>query len=315
MAVLVFASVVSLMYINSVHFAALASPTTNLAYINDGKWYTDNSWTLCPAENIVLDTAKTYQGNPSWLVEPTSSNCGVDHQRIDISPGETIEMICAIYTSGTASDEYGARIGLDFYGHLGRIGLARFLNFRIGQANDPTDVADEKQQGATGTYDVPYGTDSWTIVTWNFVVPPDYTSDGGGPYPAGELVPITQCIPWCGVWNNNGQNNGLAIANVWFSDFQFYITGTTSSSPKPTSTVSPSPTSSPETTITPTPISTPVPTSTLSSTLIPTLTLTSISGIMLVTTSAKVLEDFGAKGAVENEHATTDSGNRNKGNS
>jgi hypothetical protein len=121
-------------------------------------------------------------------------------------------MICAIYTAGSASNGYGARIGLDFYG----------ANGRIGQANDPTDVVDEKQQGCTGTYDVPYGANCWTLVTWTFTVPSHYTSDGGGPYPAGEQVSITQCIPWCGVWNVNGQNNGLAIANVWFSDFQFY---------------------------------------------------------------------------------------------
>jgi hypothetical protein len=163
---------------------------------------------LAPAENVLYSTSTEYDGNPSWEITTGVNNYGVDQQRIDISPGEVVTMSCAILTGGSASAGYGARIGLDFYGSQGR----------IGQANDVQDVNAEKPTN-TNVDDVAYGSSSWTVVTWQFTVPSDYQSDGGGPYASGSMVPITQCIPWCGVWSNNG----YAAAPVWFSDFQFYI--------------------------------------------------------------------------------------------
>ena len=211
------------------------SPTANplgnnLAGINNGWWYTDDTWTNIPAangatiENIVYTTTFGYEGSSSFEMIPNGiQNCGVDAQPnnsgpIALVPGETVTMSCAIYTTGSSSQGYGAQIGMDFYGAQGR----------IGQANSPTDVANEKEGAAETAYEVQYGTNTWTVTTWTFVVPPDYTSDGGGPYASGTLVPITACIPWCAASYNvasapywyAGVPSG---ATAYFSDFQFYI--------------------------------------------------------------------------------------------
>jgi hypothetical protein len=70
-------------------------------------------------------------------------------------------------------------------------------------------------------YGVQYGKD-WTYVVWDFNVPAQYQSDGGGTtegtahqYPPGVWATVTELVPWLGP--------GWGTYTCYFSDFQFYV--------------------------------------------------------------------------------------------
>jgi hypothetical protein len=191
----------------------------NLAPINDGKWYSDASWSTCPADNIYYDTQITHNGMPTWRFEPGNSY-GVDHEGISVKGGDHVVMSCWIKTTGTPTGwggQFSAHIGMDFYGVLNgqwaRIGgmcSTNDLN-NLGAGNEPL------------TQYVNYGSD-WTFVYWDFTVPTTWYSDGAvaGPhqFPAGQYATITEAFPWCGSFSNWGS---YGTETAWFSDFQLYV--------------------------------------------------------------------------------------------
>jgi hypothetical protein len=197
----------------------------NLAPINDGKWHTDATWSTCPADNIYYDTQTTYNGKPTWRIEPGNS-LGIDHEGISVTGGDHVVMSVWIKTTGTPTGwggQYSAHIGMDFYGilngqwaRIGGMGSPEDLN-NLGAGNEPL------------TQYVNYGSD-WTLVYWDFIVPTTWYSDGGTAsggsgsgshqFPAGQYATITEAFPWCGSFSNWG---APGTETAWFSDFQFHV--------------------------------------------------------------------------------------------
>jgi hypothetical protein len=197
------------------------TPTTNSsASLSDGQWYTDSTWTSCPTQNVYYDYSTTYQGNPTFRIDP-GNNFGADHSGIAIVAGDHIVMSCWIKTSGSnPQPNTGARMGIDFYGPNGRIGSAVSPQEAAAGEGYPNTYINED------SYFVHWGID-WTLVTWDFKVPNTFLGDGGfPPYYDGNQVSvgvsstITWCVPWLQIY---GQNGYLNTYTAWFSNFQFYI--------------------------------------------------------------------------------------------
>lgn len=193
---------------------------TNLVYINDGQWYTDGSWNLAPADNVILNTTAVYTGSPSWELNISATNAAVDHGISPISPGEQIYFSCWIKTSAptVAGDignpQAGGRIGMDMYGSLGGICALTTPN-GVGSASN-----------SYNTY-VTFGTSTWTQVTMSFTVPSTYqyvygTTGQTGHYSTGQMVTPTLCFIWLQVWSDAQSLNEQGIA--WFADPVFTIT-------------------------------------------------------------------------------------------
>jgi hypothetical protein len=129
-------------------------------------------------------------------------------------------MWCWIKTTGTPGPAgTGARLGIDFYGANGRIsGSASPQEAAAGTdwPNAPSNILATEYQ-----YLVPWGTTSWTLITWSFNVPAVCIGDGGTQaYAEGQQgIPIA-CIPWCQILGSNGPWDTYTS---WFSDLQFYI--------------------------------------------------------------------------------------------
>lgn len=211
---------------------------TNLAPINDGKWYPDEDWSApCPTLNVFYETnaSDMHNGALTWRVEPADSciptNWGPDHSLIAIEAGQHIVMTCWVKTAGAAGAYgTGARIGLDYYGTTGNGQVER-----IAGISSPAEAANG--EGWPNTYSpdeqspsivIPWGTSTWTLIYWSFTVPKQAESDGFGGglnNPSqGTWVMITGCIPWCQNWGANGFKDTYT---AWYSDFQFYTNPTT----------------------------------------------------------------------------------------
>jgi hypothetical protein len=197
----------------------MTGSSKSLASINDGQWVTDYPYgTTVPALNVFTDTSTTYNGSPTFRVDPTSDNSGADHNVISIQPGDHLVITCWIKSGGATPTSYaGARIGLDYY--------AASPWKRISAANSLL-------QASTGNRDssdldanyVHWGT-NWTQVTWDFIVPATVVSDGGSgqtssQYPAGQAVAPTAIIPWIQVWCNTYPTNAYSC---WFSSYALYV--------------------------------------------------------------------------------------------
>jgi len=229
----VFTAALILLMFFSLHLMLVTpvrADNTNLCPINDGNWFTDNGWCSCPALNVFYDTSTTYQGNPTWRVEPAngvnpSPEWGPDHDLISISPGETIVMECWVKTSGVAGAYgTGARIGLDYYGtpngQLSRIcGISSPDEAGKGEGWPSY----SSSQDETSACMIPWGT-NWSLIYWSFTVPNQAEGDSGGglnQIPTNQWCAISGCVPWCQVWG--AQTDGSSTCTSWFSDFQFYI--------------------------------------------------------------------------------------------
>ena len=132
----------------------------NLALINDGQWWTDNTWQKCPAANVYYDTSITHNGAPTWRVQ-SGNNWGPDHAAITVHGGDHVVMSCWIKTAGSPSGTYtniGARIGLDYY--------TGNWQQRIMGAGSPTDASTgvgwpnvARQENTAPSVIVDYGSD------------------------------------------------------------------------------------------------------------------------------------------------------------
>jgi hypothetical protein len=252
----------------------VAADNTNLAYINDGEWNSDATWTTCPADNIYYDTTTMYDGHPSWRIEPgVSYGPGHDWGMLHVHPGDHIVMSVWVKTSGTpdsVAGRSGAMMGMDMYGYYNGVWA------RIGACNSPEFVPIKGAWGIYGwpsdgaTWMVNWGSD-WVFRTYDFIVPDLWWGDGGfGTLPNNQVphdvyaAPVWIC-PWFMVSANYGSLSGTYTS--WFSDFQLYINPTT---PTPTPAPSPTPTPTPTPSPTPDPSATPTPTPTPTSTPTPT---------------------------------------------
>jgi hypothetical protein len=213
-----------------------ATPTPNaknLAAINDGAWYTDATWQNCPALNIYRDTSTTYQGNPTWRVVP-GNQLGVDHNPIGkINSSDHIIIKVWVKTSGTpegASGSSGAHVGFDVWCYIGNT-LTRICGIN---SNDAAAAGKDYPNAAWPDFPtqsvVPFGTSTWTLITYDFTVPKTYTGDGGVGSSSGLScqIPLGHAqsgpfllAPWCEVYSNWGSTANTYTS--WFSDFQFYI--------------------------------------------------------------------------------------------
>lgn len=192
--------------------------TSNVAAFNDENWYTDVTWTKIPAGNVAWETSTTHNGALTLKVTPdfTNGNSGADHDGLTVHPGDHIVMSVWIKTGGSVPVSYaGARMGMDVYGSTGRITGVH----SVQQASDGC----RSTTGIDENY-VHWGSD-WTLVTWDFVMPATYISDGGSAsisnnYANGQAVTPATIIPWIQVWDANYPNNAYTC---YFSDFQVHI--------------------------------------------------------------------------------------------
>jgi hypothetical protein len=201
-----------------------------LAPINDGQWHSDYSWSTAPADNIYYDTATTYQGNPSWRIQPGVS-LAVDHDwsKIAVKPGEHVVITVWVKTTGTPDSTIGrsgATVGIDFYGNYDGAWA------RIGACNSPGfvsikgDIGDYGYPSDSASWMVPWGS-NWTLRTYNFVVPSQWWGDGGygimasNQVPRGTYATPAYICPWLQISANYGSTQGTYT--TWFSDFQLQI--------------------------------------------------------------------------------------------
>jgi hypothetical protein len=129
-------------------------------------------------------------------------------------PGDHIVAKCWIKTDSNTPAEnanpyHGARIGIDFYVPMGD-GVHIGIEFSRPNDSDPLSVA------------VPWNTPTWTLRTWDLVVPSTiYTKAWDGtPIPP---TPITQFVLWM---QGIQLNDGTAKGNAWFADAELYINPT-----------------------------------------------------------------------------------------
>jgi hypothetical protein len=193
----------------------------NLTPIDDGQWYTDNTWHNAPADNVFLETNPAYQHNgaPTWRIEGGNPalNFAVDHA-VDIKAGDHVIMSAWIKTSGTPSStaQRGVFLGIDPYDstwkRIGGASTPQEMQLGVGYPtwNDPN----------KDSWFVNWGSD-WTYKQWDFVVPENFTGDGlsASSYALGVSGIIAHGMIWAMAWNGDGLN----IPNtVWVSDFRFY---------------------------------------------------------------------------------------------
>jgi hypothetical protein len=198
---------------------APAAPSSNgnsLISVNDGDWYIDSTWALCPALNVVLDTSVTYGGSPSWEITLSSVNMGADHGGLSVAPGDEIVFSCWIKTSAATlsadvgNPQAGGRIGISMYGPNGG----------ICDVSTPNGVG--TPTNSFNTY-VPFGTGGWTQVTMSFTVSSSYQASGSyGGYSAAQWVTPTAIIPWVAVWSDT--QGSAEHGTAWFADPTFTVT-------------------------------------------------------------------------------------------
>ncbi len=166
--------------------------------------------------NVKLDTANTFNGNPSIRIDPvwTSGNSGreANGKPLNIKPGDHVVFKVWIKTSAPAAWEgdRGARIGIDFYGPNGRI---IGVNTPDGQTWTPWNQWPRNEN----LNFVSWGNSNWKQIVMDFWVPNSFVADYWSAYPTGTYVTPTSLIPWMQVCStvDGGQ--------AWFANAEFYI--------------------------------------------------------------------------------------------
>jgi hypothetical protein len=203
--------------------------SVNLAPINDGKWHSDSSWSICPADNIYKDTEIIHTGAPSWSWRiENGPSLAADHEwgSLVVAPGDHVVMSVWVKTLGIPDPvigRSGATVAMDMY----------TTNYngtwaRIGACNSPGFVPIKGNYGAgypsdSGTWMVPWGND-WVQRKFDFIMPDLWWGDGGMPtnnVPRGTYFPPNRICPWLQTSANYGQLTGRYT--TWFSDPQLYI--------------------------------------------------------------------------------------------
>jgi hypothetical protein len=218
-----------------------APPSTNLApipnawgfYDSNGGYvnYGPNSW----VQITHLDTSVTFNGMPSIRIDAHTSADPNQWRECDttakysVKPGDHVVMSVWIKTGTSMNgDPYGARIGVDFYGAAStNIPMVDGLP-SSGYTNAPenffsgTPYHASTWTSTTGTCTgtnvmfVPWGTSTWTKMTYDFIVPSKYyTQDFSG---AG--IPSQQ-IGGMIVWLD--ARSQTEPASAWFANTELYI--------------------------------------------------------------------------------------------
>jgi hypothetical protein len=205
-----------------------ASPpsSTNLALpFKAATWEDTTGWGYLTAEHPQLiyfdDNNVLHNGHPSIRMEPHTSADGNTARELNNNPfafavneGDHVVFKCWMKTGqsqnmGSRTD-VGARIGIDFYGATGNLGIGALVN---GVGSDTNHIVGYLQ--ADGSF-VPWNTATWTQLTIDFTVPSGYG--------------ITCIAPWCQVLP------ATEPAFAWFSDAELYINPSSASpSPSPAS--------------------------------------------------------------------------------
>jgi hypothetical protein len=137
---------------------------------------------------------------------------------IRVKPGDHIVfrvwMKTNASTIGDTTPTSGIRFGIDFYVTGGN---------RITATQSPDGAYWTPSGGSPSNQYLNYvnwGQD-WTQRTMDFIVQNQYPSDGGGSYPAGQMVTPDGIVPWMQVWSDAHGNADNGIA--WFADAELYI--------------------------------------------------------------------------------------------
>lgn len=137
----------------------------------------------------------------SWLDVNFAREINFDGA-ISVNAGDRIIFSCWVFMADSESGkngvtDKGGRIGLDFYGASGNLGIGALVN---GVGSDSNHISGWLQ--ADGSF-VPYGSNCWVKQTIDCVVPEGYG--------------ITAFIPWMQVLPADDAGFG------WFSDTEIYV--------------------------------------------------------------------------------------------
>jgi hypothetical protein len=199
------------------------APATNYAVI-PADWRIGETWNA----PTYLDYNVLHNGNPSIRMEKgtdaTKSReiLAADKTQSDwsirVKPGDHIVfrvwMKTNASTIGDTTPTSGIRFGIDFYVTGGN---------RITATQSPDGAYWTPSGGSPSNQYLNYvnwGQD-WTQRTMDFIVQNQYPSDGGGSYPAGQMVTPDGIVPWMQVWSDAHGNADNGIA--WFADAELYI--------------------------------------------------------------------------------------------
>jgi hypothetical protein len=171
--------------------------------------------------NFVMDTTVL-----SPTGQPTLKTVGVPSESngnwTAAKPGDHVVFTAWIKTgastqAGGAQYGDGARIGIDFYSDVGRIG-----QYCADGTPAWDSVGNNASFDATRAWVVPFGSD-WTKRTMDFIMPNFVTSDGVSiaGYTAGQQVESTGFIPWMA----QVSFGWLDQATVWFGDVSVEVSG------------------------------------------------------------------------------------------
>ena len=197
----------------------VAASDVNLVSVNDNSWWTDSDARSAPARTIKISSDVTRFGSPSWEIPLSESDWGVDRGMFDVSAGDHLIFSSWIKTSEPTIENdvvlAGGRIGIDMYGDNG----ASF------------GISDTKGLGVDASVDntiVVFGTDVWTKVTIEFVVPESYKANQvTNGQSIGTFFLPTGCCIWLQTWScvYYSAEHGTA----WFANPEFYIKHSSSS--------------------------------------------------------------------------------------
>lgn len=197
----------------------VAASDVNLVSVNDNSWWTDSDSRSAPVRTIKISSDVTRFGSPSWEIPLSERDWGVDRGMFDVSAGDHLFFSSWIKTSEPTIENdvvlAGGRIGIDMYGDNG----ASF------------GISDTKGLGVDASVDntiVVFGTDVWTKVTIDFVVPESYKANQvTNGQSIGTFFAPTGCCIWLQTWScvYYSAEHGTA----WFANPEFYIKHSSSS--------------------------------------------------------------------------------------
>ncbi len=189
------------------------SSGANLVGVNDNCWWTDSDASSAPVRTLQISSDVTRFGSPSWEIPLSERDWGVDRGMFDVSAGDQLIFSSWIKTSEPTIENdvvlAGGRIGIDMYGDNG----ASF------------GISDTKGLGVDASVDntiVVFGTDVWTKVTIEFVVPESYNANQvTNGQSIGTFFAPTGCCIWLQTWScvYYSAEHGTA----WFANPEFYI--------------------------------------------------------------------------------------------
>lgn len=209
---IVYPAVIPEIYAQTGNLAPISSTVTynEYGFPMSGVW--GLLWTTSIPQYTFIDNSVTRNG-PSLRTESTA-NAGreVNSAWYTIHPGDHFVFRAWIKTGDSpnynGNPSYGARIGCDFLGYSLVDGWQRVYCVPLV---------------SYGSW-VPWGTNEWTMIEWDFVVPGDYFDTnmnwGDANYGVpGSLSPrqIGGCMAWLATQPN------AEAGDVWFSDIEIYI--------------------------------------------------------------------------------------------